>query len=299
MLRRLIGEDVELILRLEHGLGGMKADPSQIEQLIMNLTVNSRDAMPEGGKLIIQTANVEVDGAYSRLFPDLKPGSYVMLQVSDSGWGIDPEILPRIFEPFFTTKVPGKGTGLGLAIVYGVVKQSDGNIWVYSDAGRGTTIKIFFPCIDTPVKRIDPVPARQWKVTGSETILLVEDDEALREVTRKVLETGGYTVIEAHDSFRATEIAEKHKGKIDILLTDLVMPGMSGIQLARVLAAQDSSLRILYTSGYAGELVPEGFSEDSPFLEKPFSQLALLRGVREVLDGKENRGKMRQLAMQR
>jgi len=298
MLRRLIGEDIELILRLEHGLEGMKADPSQIEQLIMNLTVNSRDAMPEGGKLIIQTANVQVDGDYSRLFPDLKPGSYVMLQVSDSGWGIDPEILPRIFEPFFTTKVPGKGTGLGLAIVYGVVKQSDGNIWVYSDAGRGTTIKIFFPCIDTPVKRIRPVPVRQWKVTGSETILLVEDDEALREVTRKVLETGGYHVIEAHDSFRAIEIAEKHKGKIDILLTDLVLPGMSGVQLARVLAAQDSGLRILYTSGYAGELVPEGLSEDSPFLEKPFSQLALLREVREVLDGKENRGKTRHFAMQ-
>jgi PAS domain S-box-containing protein len=298
MLRRLIGENVDLVLKLEEGLAGMKADVGQIEQLIMNLVVNARDAMPEGGKLFIETANVQVDGTYSRQFPEVRPGSYVMLQVSDTGWGIEADILPHIFEPFFTTKVPGKGTGLGLAIVYGVVKQSEGNIWVYSDSGRGTTFKIYFPRVDAPAKKAGDLPLRNIKATGSETVLLVEDDESLREVTRKVLETNGYSVIEAVNSVRAIEIAEKHKGKIDILLTDLVMPGMSGIQLSRILIARDPALRVLYTSGYAGELVPEPLSEDSPFLEKPFSQNALLRQVRTVLDGKEPSAKRRQFSLQ-
>jgi two-component system, cell cycle sensor histidine kinase and response regulator CckA len=299
MLRRLISEDVELVLRLDQGLGGMQADPSQIEQLIMNLAINAHDAMPEGGKLIIQTANFTVDGQYSRQVPDVKPGSYVMLQVSDTGWGINPDILPHIFEPFFTTKVPGKGTGLGLAIVYGVVKQSDGNIWVYSDSGKGTTFKILFPRIAVAAKQAVPSLARRLKATGSETVLLVEDDESLREVTRRVLETSGYTVIESPSSKRAVNIAATYKGTIDLLLTDIVMPGMSGIQLATILTTHDPNLRVLYTSGYAGEFVAESPSDDISFLEKPYSQGALLREVRGVLDNKRYNARKRQAGTRR
>jgi two-component system cell cycle sensor histidine kinase/response regulator CckA len=286
MLRRMVGEDIEFTTALQQGLGQVKADPGQIEQVIMNLVVNSRDAMPNGGKLIIETANVDLDEDYCLLHPSVQPGHYVMLAVSDTGSGMDAKTLTRIFEPFFTTKEEGKGTGLGLATVYGVVKQSEGHIWVYSELGKGTTFKIYFPRIDEPVESAATDRGEAGSLRGSETILLAEDSTLLRVLTCALLENNGYEVIAAENGMEAVKLAERCNRPIHLLLTDVVMPGMSGRELANRLAVKRPDMKVLYMSGYTNDAIGHhGVLEPGIFfLEKPFSQEALTRKLREVLD---------------
>jgi PAS domain S-box-containing protein len=285
MLSRLIGDDVELVGVLGRDLGTIKADPSQIEQVLMNLAVNARDAMPQGGRITIETANVEIDETYARQHLSTKPGPYVMLTVNDTGIGMDKETQSHIFEPFFSTKGAGKGTGLGLSTVFGIVKQSAGTICVYSEPGHGTTFKIYFPrCEETPVA-IQPEKALPLR-GGSETILLVEDAAPLRGLTRRLLEDCGYTVLDSGDPAEAIRIAGQHKGPLPLMITDVVMPGFSGPVLAERLAAARPETRVLYTSGYADDAVVQHgvFGPDCAFLEKPFTRDALVRKVRELLD---------------
>ncbi|MBI1728374.1 MAG: PAS domain S-box protein [Candidatus Rokubacteria bacterium] len=247
MLQRLIGEDIELVFRPGAELGRVKADPGQIEQVIMNLAVNARDAMPDGGRITIETGNVELGDEYARQHVGVQPGPYVLLAVSDTGTGMDSATQARIFEPFFTTKAPGKGTGLGLSTVYGIVKQSGGNIWVYSEPGRGTTFKVYLPRVENtaePVQVIRPAPGR-----GTESILLVEDEEAVRALAREVLEGYGYTVFEARDVADAMLIAERHTGPIHLLVTDVVMPQMSGRALAERLASLRQEMKVGFMEG--------------------------------------------------
>jgi two-component system, cell cycle sensor histidine kinase and response regulator CckA len=281
----LIGEDIELVIRTAEDLGAIRADASQMEQVIMNLAVNSRDAMPGGGRLIIETSNVYLDGLYNVRHPIVRQGQYVLLAVSDTGTGMDAETQSHIFEPFFTTKAQGKGTGLGLATVYGVVKQSGGFIWVYSELGRGTTFKIYVPRVDQPVDRVSLTPSASEVPRGTETILLTEDEQDVREVAREFLESGGYTVIEARDGAEALGLAEKHKGEIDLLITDMVMPRMTGQELAARLKEKQPGLRMLYMSGYSERAAAESMHPDPSvrLLAKPFSRSALLRAVHELL----------------
>jgi two-component system cell cycle sensor histidine kinase/response regulator CckA len=286
MVGRLVGEDIELVNILQPDLGHIKADPGQIEQVIMNLVVNSRDAMPTGGKLIIETANAELDEAYCRSHPSVQPGSYIMIAVRDTGLGMDAKTQARIFEPFFTTKELGRGTGLGLATVYGIVKQSQGNIWVYSEIGKGTTFKIYFPRVDEPIQTMEIDRGKAESSRGSETILLAEDAEALRELTCALMETYGYKVLVAENSKEAIAVAEQPGLRIDLLLTDVVMPGMSGRELADHLKAKHPAMKVLYMSGYTNDaIVQHGVLEPGIFfIEKPFSQAALMLKLREVLD---------------
>jgi two-component system, cell cycle sensor histidine kinase and response regulator CckA len=281
MLCRLIGEHIELATALDPALARVKADQGQIEQVIINLAVNARDAMPNGGKLTVQTANVEVDQDHIRRHPLHPPGSYVLLTVSDTGVGMDAETQARIFEPFFTTKEMGKGTGLGLATVYGVVKQSGGFIWVYSELGHGTTFKIYLP--HTSEAPAEDRPAPSGSLRGTETVLLVEDEEALRDFTATALTQNGYTVLTAERPDRAIEIARQHQGPIDLVLTDVIMPGMNGRALAESLAAIRAEIRLVYMSGYTGFTHPELVDSDVILLAKPFTREALLRKVREGL----------------
>jgi two-component system, cell cycle sensor histidine kinase and response regulator CckA len=285
LLPRLIGEDIELIIRASEDLGAIRADASQMEQIIMNLAVNARDAMPEGGRLIIETSNVDLDGNYNDKHPIVRQGPYVLLAVSDAGTGMNAETQAHIFEPFFTTKAQGKGTGLGLATVYGVVKQSGGFIWVYSEVGRGSTFKIYLPRVDQPVDRIGPIPKSSEAPRGTATILLTEDEQDVREVAREFLESGGYTVIEARDGAEALGLVEKHKGAINLLITDMVMPRMTGLELAARLKESQPGLRMLYMSGYSERAVEESMQPDPSIrlLSKPFSRSALLRAVHELL----------------
>ena len=286
MLRRLIGEDVELRTSLHSALGSVKADPGQIEQIIMNLAVNARDAMPQGGKLVIETANELLDEDYAFHHPTCAPGRYVSLTVTDDGAGMSPETKARIFEPFFTTKELGKGTGLGLATVYGVVKQSGGFVWVYSELGQGSVFKIYLPRIDTPEQRIQPLEPAPEFIRATETVLLVEDEPSVRKLTRNLLEQGGYTVLEADNGEHAVDIARKHSGPIHLLLTDVVMPGMTGPILVEKIASVHPEAIPLYVSGYSGSfgtqtgLVPEG----AALLQKPFTRAALLKKLRSLLD---------------
>jgi two-component system, cell cycle sensor histidine kinase and response regulator CckA len=286
MLRRMVGEDIELVSVLKPGLGQTKADPGQIEQVIMNLVVNSRDAMPTGGQLIIETANEDLDEAYRRSHPPVQPGRYVMISVTDTGVGMDRKTQARIFEPFFTTKEQGRGTGLGLAVVYGIVKQSEGYIWVYSELGKGTTFKIYFPRIDEPAQSVQTDRGEAELVRGSETILLAEDADPLRDLTRAMLEKNGYTVLAAENGKEAIRIAERQDRPIQLLLTDVVMPGMSGRELANYLVAKRPDMRVLYMSGYTSDsIVRHGVLDPGiSFIEKPFSQEGLMRKLREVLD---------------
>ena len=284
LLKRLIGEDIDLVFNPGSFPATVKADPGHIDQVLMNLAVNSRDAMPRGGKLTIETSPVQVDGAYSSIHFPMPAGPYVMLAVSDTGSGMGKEIQSHIFEPFFTTKAQGKGTGLGLATVYGMVKQSGGYIWVYSEPGAGTTFKIYLPAVTGT-----PEAAREIVVAagGSETILLVEDDAGLRGLARLVLEgRGGYQVLESSGGNEAQMFAGKHKGPIHLLLTDVVMPGMSGRELSEGLAALRPEMKILYMSGYTDDTVLRHgvLEEGMAFLQKPFTAESLLRKVREVLD---------------
>jgi nitrogen-specific signal transduction histidine kinase/CheY-like chemotaxis protein len=290
MLLRMVGEDIELVCNLKPSLGQIKADPGQIEQVIMNLVVNSRDAMPTGGKLIIETANADLDETYCRAHPAVQPGSYAMVAVSDTGAGMDAKTQARIFEPFFTTKEQGKGTGLGLATVYGVVKQSGGYVWVYSELGKGTTFKIYFPRIDEPVQAVEAMDqGKPELLRRSETILLVEDAEPLRELTRELLENNGYTVFVAENGAEAIELAEHEDRPIHLLLTDVVMPGMSGREVASYLTAKRPDMRVIFMSGYTNDVIAHHGVLDSgiSFIEKPFSQETLMRKLREVLDRPE------------
>ena len=286
MLQRLIGEDIHLVTVPAPGLGRVRADPGQIEQVIMNLAVNARDAMPHGGKLTIETANVELDNAYAREHVSVRPGSYVMLAVSDTGCGMDAATQAQIFEPFFTTKEVGKGTGLGLSTVFGIVKQSEGYVWVYSEVGRGTTFKIYLPRVEAAVETVEPSGETARPARGSETILLVEDDHAVRTLIRSTLQAHGYTVLEASQGKEALLLSGQHKGLIHMMVTDTVMPGMSGRELAERLKPLRPNMKALFMSGYTdkaivhhGELDP-----DTAFLQKPFTPDALARKVREVLD---------------
>jgi PAS domain S-box-containing protein len=284
MLSRLIGDDVELVSALHSDLGTIRADPIQIEQVLMNLAVNARDAMPEGGRITIETSNVEIDETYVRQHHGAKPGPFVLLSVSDTGTGMDKVTMSRIFEPFFSTKEVGKGTGLGLSTVFGIIKQSGGSIEVYSEPDQGTTFRIYFPRYGEAsaiAETEKAVPLRG----GSETILLVDDAGPLRGLTRLLLEDCGYTVLDTGDPAEALSIAERHKGSLPLLVTDLVMPGFSGTVLAEELLKTRPETRVLFTSGYASDAVKHGIlGSDCAFLEKPFTRDDLVGKVRELLD---------------
>jgi two-component system cell cycle sensor histidine kinase/response regulator CckA len=284
MLSRLIGEDIQVVMNLDPALSSVRADAGQIEQVIMNLAVNARDAMPRGGQISLETANVELGETYAQTHVPVQPGPYVMLAVSDTGVGMDRETRERIFEPFFTTKEKGHGTGLGLSTVYGIVKQSGGYIWVYSEPGRGTSFKIYLPRVQAPAEAlVVPEPAALPAV-GNETILLVEDEESVRALVRRTLEARGYRVLEAADGPQAVELALSRP--VDLLLTDMVLPGMGGSEIAARIHAIHPRARVLYTSGYTDDVIVRGglMERGAAFLEKPFTPAVLARKVREVLD---------------
>jgi len=285
MLRRVIGEDVAMRLALGKHVGNVRADPGQLQQVLMNLVVNARDAMPTGGTLILETTNADLTEQYAELHQPVVPGPYIMLAVSDTGTGMTPETKARIFEPFFTTKEKHKGTGLGLSTVYGIVKQSGGYIWVYSEVGRGTTFKVYLPRVDAPADELHR-PREPGTVAGTETILLAEDDAVLRPLAKGLLEKLGYTVLDAENAAGALEAAEKHAGPIHLLVADVVMPGASGRELARELEKIRPTTKVLYVSGYTDDaIIHHGMLEPGlNFLQKPFTPAVLGRRVRDVLD---------------
>jgi len=287
MLRRVIGEDVELRLALGADVGNVRADPGQLHQVIMNLVVNARDAMPTGGKLILETANAELTATYAELHKPVVPGPYVMLAVSDTGTGMTPEIQARIFEPFFTTKEKGKGTGLGLSTVYGIVKQSEGYVWVYSEPSKGTTFKVYLPRVDAAADELSK-PKATGTLAGTETILLAEDDAILRPLAKQLLEKLGYRVLEGGDAAEALAAAQRHTGPIHLLIADVILPGPSGRELARRLAVARPDTKVVYVSGYTDDaIVHHGMLEPGlNFLQKPFTPATLARKVRDVLDAK-------------
>jgi len=294
LLTRLIGEDTDLVFREDPALWPVEADPGQVEQVIMNLALNAWDAMPDGGKLTLETANVELGPDYVATHSEAESGPHVMLAVSDTGTGIDPDVLPYIFEPFFTTKELGKGTGLGLSTVYGIVKQSGGNVRVYSEPGQGTTFKLYFPRAGGSVDWApEGTSAQKGRVDGgNETILVVEDEPAVRALTVRVLEAAGYTVLQEGDPAEALKLYEEHGGLVHLLLTDVILPGMSGRTLADTITArQGVSPKVLFMSGYTqNAIVHEGrLDVGVDFLGKPFAPDALLRKVREVLDRPQDR----------
>ena len=286
MLQRLLGEDIVVCIGLENSLGTVKADRGQIEQVIMNLAVNARDAMPSGGTLYVETTNRELDEIYTREHPGSRPGRYVMLAVRDSGMGMDRETIAHIFEPFFTTKELGKGTGLGLATVYGIVKQSGGYIAVESSPGEGASFQIFLPRIDEPVTPPQGTTPVTSEMKGSETILLAEDAEALRKLTKSLLEGHGFEVLAARDGEEALELAGRYSGRIDLLLSDVVMPGINGRVLAERLLGSRPETRVLYMSGYTDSFIAGHgvLDQKTNLLHKPFTEETLLRRVRGVLD---------------
>ena len=286
MLRRIIGEDIEMVIQLAEDLGRVRADVGQIEQVIMNLAVNAKDAMPSGGKLTIETADVELDESYARSHVDVKPSHYVMFSVSDTGVGMTSGVRERIFEPFFTTKEKGKGTGLGLSTAYGIVKQSNGHIWVYSVQGKGTTFKIYLPRVNEPLGEIRKEVLKEELPRGNETILIVEDEEEVRRLAGKILEKQGYRILETFNGNNALLACERREGPIHLVLVDVVMPGMSGSELARLLKPLYPEIKILYMSGYTDNaIVRHGVLEKGiNYIQKPFTMEGLARKVREVLD---------------
>jgi len=286
MLRRLIGEDIELITILESGLRPVKADATQIEQVIMNLTVNARDAMPKGGEIIIRTANINLGPVYTQYQVDLKPGPYVLLALTDTGQGIEAETLNHIFEPFFSTKEQGKGTGLGLATIYGIVQQSQGQIEVESEPGWGTRFNIYLPQMMDQPDTSEILEMPDVSLRGSETILLVEDEPSVRQLTYKILVENGYTVLMAADGQEALKLSERYADPIDLLLTDVIMPGgLSGRDLAKRLILQRPQTKTLYMSGYTDDaIIHHGVLEPGlAFLPKPFTSAELTHRVREAL----------------
>jgi signal transduction histidine kinase/two-component SAPR family response regulator len=285
MLRRIIGEDIELVTLLEPALALIKVDHGQMSQVIMNLAVNARDAMPQGGKLLITTSTVELDEGYALSHAQVKPGQYILFTVSDNGTGMSKETQEHIFEPFFTTKEPGKGTGLGLSMVYGIIKQTQGHIWVYSEEGHGTTFKIYLPTVQT-IESSRVVEKGKTSLRGSETILLVEDEEALRNLARRVLEMNGYTVLEASNGNEAIAVCENQSRNIDLVVTDIIMPQMGGIDLVNRLKINCPDIRILFITGYTDNTMmhSNGVEQGIALLQKPFSPDSLARKVREVMD---------------
>ena len=286
MLPRLIGEDIELVFVPGEKLGRVKADPVQIEQILMNLAANARDAMPKGGRLVIETASLRLDDAYIQEHSIVPPGAYVLLTVTDSGSGIAPEHLSHIFEPFYTTKEEGKGTGLGLATVYGIVKQNSGFIWVYSEPGMGTTFKIYLPQTRQAKLALQPPVAIEGSPRGCETLLLAEDEAAVRQSAREFLSLSGYIVLEAKNGTEALALARAYNGVIDLMITDVVMPQMGGARLAGELASDRPDMKVLFVSGYAETTFQRHGAIDvtTRFLQKPFSLKTLARKIREVLD---------------
>ncbi|HEY1087647.1 MAG TPA: ATP-binding protein, partial [Archangium sp.] len=286
MLQRLVGEDLEVSLSLAARVHPCLLDPGQFEQALVNLAVNARDAMPEGGRLVIETANIELDPSWVNEHPDARPGPHVRVSVTDTGVGMSPEVQSRIFEPFFTTKEPGRGTGLGLSSVYGIVQQSGGSISVTSAEGQGSTFRLFFPRAEQPVQAIDPSPGPTPPVTGRETVLLVEDDAAVRSTVLHMLRRGGYTVLSAANAGEAVLICEERQDPIHLLVSDVVMPRLNGRRLAERLRKTMPTLKVLFMSGYTADaLGGHGVLEPGfDFIAKPVTGEALLRRVREILD---------------
>jgi CheY-like chemotaxis protein len=287
MLRRLIDETVEMNINLDPKLGRVKADAGQLTQVIMNLIVNARDAMPDGGTITIETANIELESEYLEKRLEVIPGSYVLLSVRDTGVGLDAETQSHIFEPFFTTKGEGKGTGLGLSTVYGIIRQNNGYIWVYSEVGQGTVFKIYLPRVaEDEIEEITHQPVEVTSLEGTETIMLVEDEVNVRLVARKFLQKQGYTVLEAGHPKEALEVCERDDHAIDLLITDVIMPDMSGRELAEQLTRKYPHLKVLYISGYANEALNQYgvIGSGIAFLEKPFSSESLALKVRQTLD---------------
>jgi PAS domain S-box-containing protein len=286
LLRPLMGDDVEIIVRQGEDTVVVEADPTQLDQIVLNIAVNARDAMPRGGKLILETSVQEFDADLALRHPPLKPGRYVLLAISDNGTGMDPVTVTKIFDPFFTTKEVGKGTGLGLATVYGIVKQSGGHIWVYSEPNRGSTFKIYLPAADhkvglAPRAKVEPpIPRGEGK-----TVLLVEDDSLMRALTRQMLQDHGYRVAEAEDGKAALECLSANSGSVDVVLTDVVMRRMSGPELSEQIRASHPGIRVVYMSGYTGELIaqPAAPDQEIPLLEKPFTKAVLLKTIHNVL----------------
>ena len=285
MLKRVIGEDIRLEIIYAADLGWVLADPGQIEQVILNLTVNARDAMPRGGRLTIQTANVELDADYAGAHAEVQPGHYVQLTVTDSGCGMDAATRDHIFEPFFTTKGVGQGTGLGLSTVYGIVRQSGGHIWVYSEPGQGTTFKIYLPKVAAEAESALPGPGAAAIHTGTETILLVEDDDGVREIAGRILRQSGYQVLPARDGNEALLVCKQFQGIIHLVLSDLVMPGLNGRDLMLRLASLRPGIKVAFMSGYAadGILDQEMFGTGIVFIQKPFEARALTTKIWEML----------------
>jgi CheY-like chemotaxis protein len=282
-----MSESIEMKTFVSKDVGAIKADPGQIEQVIMNLVVNARDALPNGGRIVIETSNVDLDSAYTRDHTIVHPGPYVLLAVTDTGIGMTADTVGHIFEPFYTTKESGRGTGLGLSTVYGIVKQSGGYVWVYSEVGKGTTFKVYLPRVKDAIQ-VSPAPemAASTKRMGHETILLVEDEPAVRELAQMVLSERGYKVIVALTPEDAERLAANNGAAIHLLLTDVVMPGMSGHELAKRLTARHGNLRVLYMSGYTSNVIAEDgmLEEGVAFLQKPFTPQVLAQKVRETLD---------------
>jgi two-component system cell cycle sensor histidine kinase/response regulator CckA len=287
MLARSIGEDIELTIHLQNQLGSVKIDPGQFEQILINLAINARDAMPEGGRLLITTSNIDLDNKYCETHPYVQPGPYAMLEVRDTGQGMSSEVKSHLFEPFFTTKPKGRGTGLGLATIYGAVKQSGGSIEVDSEEGKGSTFRIYLPCVMTSPERIEKDLLLASKMPGgAETILLVEDERIVRELAIKILKRLGYSVLDAADGDHAIAVAKEYKDTINLLMTDVVMPGINGRQLADNLIRLHPEMKILYTSGYTDDAIGSHgiIEEDLNFIAKPYSLQDLAQRIRELLD---------------
>jgi len=282
-----MGDDVEIMIVSKSPAAVVEADPGHLDQIVVNLAVNARDAMPRGGKFILETGTARFDEAFAQQHQNMAPGNYVVLAVSDTGSGMDSPTAARIFEPFFTTKGPGKGTGLGLATVYGIVKQSAGHIFVYSEVGHGTTFKIYLPNADHKIGLGSRAEAETLAPDAkSATILLVEDDEIMRRLTRQLLEERGYAVVEANDGKAALEWVRSNPGRIDLVLTDVIMRNMSGPELVKELSGSNPGLKVVFMSGYTGELIAERevLERGITLLEKPFSRNALLKTIHATLD---------------
>ncbi|RMF59231.1 MAG: response regulator, partial [Calditrichaeota bacterium] len=284
MLDRLIGEHITLITNLNQEIGEIKADPGQMEQVLMNLVVNARDAMPKGGELIIETDQINLDRSYNRFHPDIEPGDYVMISITDNGIGMNEEVLQRIFEPFFTTKEKGKGTGLGLATVYGIVKQNNGHILVYSEVGKGTTFKIYFPAFKRRKNVAVESNGQTSNTGGGQQILVVEDEYLVRELICDTLRNLGYRVLEAANGEQALKMCEHYAEQIDLVLTDLVMPVMNGRQLVERLNKKFPNMRVLYMTGYDNNAITKQgmVIDDIEYISKPFSPQSLAKKLREV-----------------